>query len=928
MIRVIITIIALTVFLSSYTEIAGVTSGSDVKIENVKVEYLTNPVGIDKKNPGMSWELNSRNRNVIQEAYQIIVSSSVEKLNKNDGDMWNTGKVNSNKTINITYNGKTPESCSTYFWKVKVWTNKGETQWSKTTKWTMALTSPAEWRAKWIGLDRLFPGENKDSLHSRLAARYMRKDINLNGGIKKAVVNICGLGLYELYFNGKKVGSQVLAPTVSDYFKRAYYNSFDVTSMVTSGKNAIGVTLGNGRFFSMRPIPFSYVDPNTHYGFPKLLFQLEVEFKNGTKQVIISDETWKVTPYGPIRANNEYDGEEYDARKEMPGWNKTGFNDSDWLPVELVKAPTSNIMAQPNPNIKIMDVIHPVSVKEIKPGIFIFDMSQNMVGWTQIKAHGKKGSTVKMRFAERLNDDGTIYTENLRTALCEDVYTFKGTGTEIWEPAFTYHGFRYVEVTGLDYKPTPETLTGKVVYDEMETTGHLETSNKTINSILKNAFHGIRGNYRGMPTDCPQRDERQGWLGDRSVNSYGESFIFNNNLLYTKWITDIADAQNDSGAVPNVAPPYLPHYWDNMTWPASILTIPGHMYHQFGNLQVIADNYGVMKKYLDYMRGRYMKDYLLCKDVFGDWCMPPEGPTIIWSSDPKRITPGDYLGSVYYYYSLKLMNQYALLLRKDNEAVQFLSLADSVKTAINNAFFNKDSNYYANNTITANALALYHGLVPDGLRDKIFKNIVDKTVNDYNSHISTGLVGSQWIMRTLSDNGRPDLAYKFASNTDYPSWGYMVENGATTIWELWNGNTADPKMNSGNHVMLLGDFVVWCYEYLAGIKSDSAYAGFSKIVMDPLQVDGLDFVNSSYKSVRGIIKSEWKKENSEFSWEVSIPANTFAEIHIPAADIHSVLEGGKSIEKSPDIKLLGYKNGRAVLQIASGSYAFTSTTTK
>jgi alpha-L-rhamnosidase len=551
-----------------------------------------------------------------------------------------------------------------------------------------------------------------------------------------------------------------------------------------------------------------------------------------------------------------------------------------------------------------------------------------MVGWAQIKAHGRKGSAVKLRFAERLNDDGSLYVENLRTALCTDTYIFKGEGTETWEPAFTYHGFRYVEVTGLDYKPASEDITGKVIYDEMENTGHIETSNKTINAILKNAFHGIRGNYRGMPTDCPQRDERQGWLGDRSVNSYGESFIFNNNLFYTKWITDIADAQNDSGAVPNVAPPYLPHYWDNMTFPASIIIIPGHMYHQFGNLQVIADNYNVMKKYLDYMRGRYMKNYLLCKDVFGDWCMPPEGPKIIWSSDPKRITPGDYLGSVYYYYSLKLMNQYASLLNKNDEAVKFLTLSDSVKTAINNTFFNRDSNYYANNTITANALALYHGLVPDGLREKVFKNVVDKTVNEYNSHISTGLVGSQWIMRTLSDNGRPDLAFKMASNTDYPGWGYMIENGATTIWELWNGNTADPKMNSGNHVMLLGDFVVWCYEYIAGIKSDSSNTGFSKIIMNPLQVDGLDYANSSYKSVHGLIKSNWKKESGNFTWDILIPANTFAEIHIPAADEHSIFVNGKSIKNSSDTKLLSYNDGKAVIQVSSGKYTFTSKTTK
>lgn len=924
MFKIVFALFTLICTLLSFTENTAAVKGSSINIENTRVEYLVNPVGIDNLRPRLSWELSSRLRNIKQESYHIIVSSSINKLKKNIGDMWNSGKVISNSSINIIYDGLPLKSNENYFWKIKVWTNKGETEWSPASQWTMGITNKFEWKAKWIGLDRLFPGENKDSLFSRLAARYLRNEVNLDKDIKNAVIHVSGLGLYEMYLNGKKVGDQILSPTVSDYFKRVYYNSFNVTKLVNKGQNALGIILGNGRFFSMRPVPFSYVEPNKHYGFPKLLLQMEIVFNDGTTQTIVSDENWKVTPDGPIRANNEYDGEEYDAQKEMPGWNMVGYNDNTWLPVELVSAPTDKVLAQPNPNIKIMDTIKPVSISEVNPGVFIYDMNQNMVGWVQIKANGKKGTTVKLRFAERLNSDGTLYTENLRTAKCTDTYTFKGVGEEIWEPAFTYHGFRYVEVTGLNYVPELTALTGKVIYDEMETTGNVETSNNTINSILKNAFHGIRGNYRGMPTDCPQRDERQGWLGDRSVNSYGESFIFNNNLLYTKWIADIADAQNDSGAVPNVAPPYLPHYWDNMTFPASIIIIPGHMYRQFGNLEVIRDNYNGMKKYLSYMRLRYMKDYLISKDVFGDWCMPPEGPEIIWSSDPKRITPGEYLASVYYYYSLKLMNQYASLLKKNNEAEEYSLLADSVKSAINISFFNADSNYYANNTITANALALYHGIVPAELRSKVFDNIVSKTVKDYNSHISTGLVGSQWIMRTLSDNGRPDLAFKFASNKDYPSWGYMVENGATTIWELWNGNTADPKMNSGNHVMLLGDFIIWSYEYLAGIKSDSVYTAFKEIIMDPLQTDDLKFVNAVYKSIHGIIKSSWKKENGKFNWEILIPANTSATLYIPAVDEKSIMESGKRIKFSEDVKIISFEDGKAAIRVHSGSYVFTS----
>ncbi len=894
-----------------------------VQVVNLKCEFNSDRLTIDAKHPRLSWEFKANLRDVRQLAYRIMVATSPEKLSANKGDLWDSKKVNSNRTLGIVYTGKPLTSRVRCYWKVQAWTNRGRTEWSDPAQWAMGLMNPSDWTAKWTGLDKLFPGENSDSVHSRLAARYFRKEFKVGDGVKKATVYICGLGLYNLYINGKKVGDQVMAPTTSDYSKRVYYNTFGVTSVLKGGANAIGVTLGNGRFFSMRPISGG-MPVVTNYGLPKMLVQFEIEISDGSRQTIISDDSWKVTANGPIRSNNEYDGEDYDARMEMPGWNDIGFNDSDWPKAELVKPPCITIQAQPNPNIAIMDTVHPVSISEIKPGVYIADMGQNMVGWVLTTEKGAAGTTMKLRFAERLNPDGSLYTANLRGAEQTDNYIFKGDGEETWEPDFIYHGFRYVEITGLSYKPELNSIVGKVAYDRMQTIGNFETSNPVLNKIYKAAYWGIRGNYRGMPTDCPQRDERMGWLGDRATNSLGETFIFDNNLLYSKWLTDIADAQKPDGSLPNVVPPYWVVYTDNMTWPSAFILIANHLYRQFGNEAAISDHYSAMRKWLLYMRDKYMKDYLLPRDTYGDWCVPPERMDLIHSKDTTRITPGAFIGSAYFYYCLNLLKHDATLLKKNNDAAEYASLAEKVRAAINKTFLNDTEFYYANNTVTANLLALYFGIAPNEIREKVFGNVVKKTMNDFDGHISTGVVGGQWLMRTLTDYGRADLAYKIATNTTYPSWGYMLENGATTIWELWNGNTADPAMNSGNHVMLLGDLVVWFYQDLAGIESSPEKTGYDELIMDPREIDSLSYVTASYHTVHGLVRSEWKREGNRFYWSITVPPNTSAIVHIPARSPDDVREGNGKASRSFLVTFLRMENNRAVYRVESGDYEFTS----
>ena len=823
---------------------------AQVKLSSLKCELLSNPLGIDAKHPRLSWQLESLQRGTKQTAYRVIVSSSREKLNKNEGDLWDSGKENSDQSLMITYNGKQLKSREDCFWKVKVWTNYGESDWSEPAYWSMGFLYYKDWIGRWIGFDHPFPWDS-NTFHSRLSARYFRKEFEVEKPINKARAYIIGVGLYELYFNGEKIGEQVLAPTPTDFTKNVKYNVFDVTKALQPGENAVGVILGNGRYYSMRQNYKPYKIKT--FGYPKLLMQLEIEYEDGSKNIIKTDESWKGTADGPIRSNNEYDGEDYDARKEMPGWSAAGFDDSKWLQAEYVQEPGGEYESQMNPNMKVMETIQPIGIKEISPGKYILDMGQNMAGWIKMKVKGEAGDTVQLRFAEILQDNGEIFTANLRDAEQTDHYILKGGRTETWAPRFVYHGFRYVEITGYPGEPKLEYFTGEVVYDEMATVGQFETSNSLINKIYKNAYWGIRGNYKGMPVDCPQRNERQPWLGDRSTGCYGESFIFNNRSLYAKWVDDIGYSQKEDGSIGDVAPAYWRYYSDNMTWPGTYLMAADMLYRQYGDIKPIERHYQRMKKWMLYMKDCYMTDdFIVTKDTYGDWCAPPVTIEAGYGKSADKKHPSELISTAYYYYFLGLLEKFAQLTDNTQDISGYRELAENIKTGFNKTFYHNDLGSYGENKLTDNLLALNFGLVPDEDHERVF-NAVVKTIEDYGGHLSTGLIGTQWIMRTLTENRRPDLAYQLAVNKTYPGWGYMVENGATTIWELWNGNTAAPDMNSYNHVMMLGDLIIWYYEDLAGIKSSIKKPGFKQIIMKPDLVEDLDYVNASYQSNYGKI---------------------------------------------------------------------------
>ena len=792
----------------------------------------------------------------------------------------------------------------------------------ETEAWVQTDADESSWKsASLLGPTGMAPwGVTLLPASRELPARLLRRDFNAPDKPVRAMLYVSGQGISECEINGSKVSDHVLSPALTEYDKRVVYVTHDVTDAIKAGKNAIGVHLGNGRFHAPRSKWFVMT---RDFGVPRLMLQLEMEYADGTRQVLASDASWKITDNGPIRANNEYDGEIYDARVEQAGWSSPGFVDSSWQPADVLTAPGGRLVAQMMHPIRVTETRKPVAMTEPSPGTYVFDMGQNIVGWCQMKVDGIRGSSVKLRHAETLRGDGHLYLANMRGAAVTDVYHLKGGGPETYEPRFTYHGFRYVEVTGFAGKPTLDSILGRVVNDDLPSAGDFECSEPLINQFHSNVRWGVRGNYRSIPTDCPQRDERQAWLGDRTFSTRGETYLFDTSAFYSKWLQDMADAQKDSGSIPDVCPSYWPLYNDNVAWPSAAIVIPGTMLDQYADSSLIARHYPAMVKWISHM-SQFIEDDLIAKDNYGDWCVPPEDPELIHSIDPGRKTHPTLIATSYFCHDLNLMSRYAKLLGKIDQADRYEGHAKRMAAAMNRKFYDPAKGHYDNGSQTSCILPLAFGLVPEAERPRVFAHLVGKITGESQGHIATGLVGGQWLNRVLTEGGRADLVKNFATHTDYPSWGYMMKNGATTVWELWNGNTANPAMNSGNHVMLVGDFVIWLYESLAGIKSDPANPGFKHIIMRPEPVDGLTFARASHRSPYGEIRSDWKREGDRFEWKVTIPPNTTATVFIPCTDPASLRESDEPISTSADVRLATVKDGRAEVRLNAGAYHFIS----
>lgn len=872
---------------------------SPAELYALKCEFQENPLGIDRENPLFQWKMMDERKGSYQTAYQIIVGSNSDAVNDNDGDVWDTGKVISNESVHIKYDGSKLESGKTYYWRVRIWDHTGKASpWSETASWEMGLLNENDWLAKWIARANDEPGRSV----------YMRKEYELpSKKIKKARVYVTGLGNYVLKINGEKVGNDLLTPGWTHYPKRLEYQVYDVAEHIQDENIAVGAVLGNmwwsgglgwrgGQKYSEGPLKF--------------LFQLKIEYEDNSTLILASDESWKWTN-SPIWEDHIYDGEKYDANKEIPGWDMPDFDDSDWNDVE--PASYSGILKGPfAPAMKHHMDLEPVALNEPVPGEYVYDLGQNMVGWAQIKINAPQGDTVKFRFAELLHEDGTVAQENLRSAKATDIIVANGKEI-VWEPKFTYHGFRYVQVSGLKEKPGINDLTGKVIYADQPFIGELETSNELINQINKNVRWGQRGNFYPAPTDCPQRDERLGWMGDAQIFAPTANFNMHLDRYWSKWMFDITDGQDEKGWVYDVNPPTVVTGPSKPGWGDAVVIIPWINYRYFGNKRIIEDNYEGMKAWLEYMRSESENDIYVWDEGnegwygYGDWI----------AVEP---TPSKPIGTAYYFYSAKLLSKMAEIIGNEEDAIEYQSLANNISLAYHREYWDEEEQQYPGGTQTANLLPLAFGMTPDALEEKVVENLVE-TVLESGVHPTTGFLGTGYILPMLSKYDNHDLAYQMITQTDYPSWGYMVKNGATTIWELWNSDTEPPEgMNSRNH-FALGCVGEWMWNTLAGINISDDNPGFKETIIYPQPIDDLNWVNASYETNYGELVVNWKMENQQFTLDLTVPPNSSAVIDLSKVPGDEIMESGTNVDSGNVEGMSMDELGR--MRVLSGIYKFT-----
>ena len=911
-------ICCLTLFLAGFSGLAG--HGSLVPGE-LRCEYLVNPLGIDVTQPRLSWKFAPADpavRGWRQTAYQVLVASSETMLGTDRGDLWDSGKVISDESVQIIYSGKPLVSQVACWWKVRVWDETGHASaWSKPARWSMGLLHAEDWKAKWIGLEELAlakqPQTTNEILSRRLPARYLRREFSVEKKVVRATAYVCGLGFFDLYLNGRKVSDQVMNPALSDYRKAAYYLTFDITDQLKHGRNALGVILGNGRFFAPRlRIPAPTVD----YGYPKLRLQAEILYADGTTQMILSDENWNSTADGPIRANNEYDGEEYDARMEMPGWCQARFDDSKWKKAQPVAPPGGSLLAQMLEPMRVTQVLKPVGITNPKPGIFVVDFGQNFYGAVRLKAHGPRGAEVRIVSAYSLLPDGTLKTADNRGALAKDIYIFKGVGKEIWSPQFKGQGFRRIQVTGFPGTPKMDNFEGLVVHTDVSPVGEFACSNDLVNRIHQAMRWGMRMFLRSAPLD-PDRDERQAWMGDPAKDAESEAFNFDVAAFYGKWMADIRRAQRTDGSIPDVS---MNWEWGNgVEWPSVYTIIPDWFQGFYADHRLLETHYEPMKRWVQAMQQQNQQaDGTLKGGPYGDWC---DAASMDGGKD-NGATSASLISTAYHYNNCRIMARAAQRLNKLEDAKLFTDWADQLQVAFNQKFFDPTANKYQSGTQCSYLLPLAFGLVLPEQRAAVSANLAEDILVKHQGHLSVGLIGMQWLMQTLTDIGRPDVAWKIVTQTSRPSWGYMLSKGATTIWERWDCDTRDPGMNSEALLIQAGNLDAWFYQTLAGINYDPKHPGFKHILLRPQPVGDLQWVKASFNSPYGTIRSDWKIAGGKFKWKVTVPSNTTATVYVPTTDPASVTEGGRPVGTNAGDCCLHRTEAANVYEVESGEYEF------
>ena len=887
-----------------------------LKLTARRAEYKENSLGIDAREPRLSWQIQANGRGVMQSAYQVRVARSERDLHDGRNLVWDSGRISSDESAHCPYKGPPLQSGQRYYWQVRVWDANGTaSDWSDTAYWEMGLLNAADWQASWIE-----PELAEDPKQSN-AAPMLRREFQINGAVERARAYVTSHGLYEVHLNGQRVGDQLFTPGWTSYQKRLQYQTYDVTNLIKSGANAVGVTLGDGWYRGF----IGFGGQRNYYGeHAALLLQIKVTYKGGREEIIGTDAKWKAAT-GPILMSEIYNGETYDARLEKPGWANAGFADGQWSGVRVASYPKDNLIAPAGPPVRRIAELKPVKVFKTPAGETVADMGQNMVGWVRLKVHGAAGTTVTLRHAEVLDKAGDFYTANLRAAKETVQYTLKGGGPETYEPHFTFQGFRYVSIEGYPGEVTPESLTGIVIHSDMPRTSEFETSSQLINQLQHNIIWGQKGNFLDVPTDCPQRDERLGWTGDAQVFSRTAAFNMDVAGFFTKWLKDLAADQFESGSVPHVVPNVLGNRptrppGGSAAWADAAVIIPWNMYLSYGDKRVLEEQYDSMARWVEYERARAGDDYIWSGDShFGDWLAFATNR----ADYPGATTSKDLIATAFFAHSTDLLQRAAQVLGKRNDAERYAELLAKIKSAFCREFVT-ETGRVGEATQTAYALALQFDLLPESLRAVAAKRLANEVRT--RGHLTTGFVGTPYICHVLSRYGYMDEAYLLLNHDQYPSWLYPVKQGATTIWERWDGQKPDgtfqdKSMNSFNHYAYgaVGD---WMYRVMAGLEIDEAAPGYKHILVQPQPGGGFTRVRVSHQTPYGRAGSAWEIKDSEFFLAVEIPPNTRATVRLPGAQLANVKESGQSLVNGNGITSARQEGYAVTVELGSGTYRF------
>ncbi|MDG1729325.1 MAG: family 78 glycoside hydrolase catalytic domain [Algibacter sp.] len=915
--------ILLSLFLFVYISFLGAQNvvKTSLRVKDLTVEYKINPEGLDIAKPRFAWILEAEGKGRFQTTYQILVASSEKKLNSLIGDIWDSGKVSSGKTNQIEYQGKPLESNTTYYWKVKVWDENGEvSRWSSNAHWSMGLLKFHDWKGLFISHDVGYDKTDKyDSLYLP-PARYLRKSFTINKKIKRAKVFSTAMGLYEMHLNGNKVGEDLFLPGWTDYDERLYYQTYDITNQLIEGENAIGAIIADGWYAGY--IGYALLvridKVREFYGVnPSFMCQIVIDYEDGTKEIIPTDLSWKVNT-GPIIEADILMGESYDARLEHKNWTFSNFDDSNWHKPKVYTYPNGRFGVHPGNFVHKVETLKSKRITEPQKGVYVFDLGKNIAGIVKLKVEGPKGTKIKLRYGEILKRDGNVQTENLRLARATDTYILKGEGVETWQPKFTYHGFQFVEVTGLPEKPSIDAITGIALSSVNTNKSTFNCSNELNNTLYKNIQTTQKANYFEVPTDCPQRDERLGWTGDAHTFMRSATYMADVAPFMTKYLKDLDDAQRWYGAYPNFAPfPYSRPHQYSPAWMDAGIIIPYNMYKVYNDTRILEQLYSGMEKFMDFQA-----------EASTNFLRPPAGNN--WGDwlSVNEDTSHEYVAAAFYGFDAKLMIEIAEALNKINDVAKYTALYENIKKAFVKKYI-LDNGFTTEDTQTTYALALYFDLYPNQeIAQKGADRLAEK-IKDNGYTFSTGFVGTKHIMPSLSKYGYHDLAFKLFKQTKYPSWGFSIENGSTSIWERWNSYTKDEDQNSNINAAMnsfshyaFGSVAEWMFMYAVGIDTEDA--GYKNIIIKPAITKEMDFIEGSYKCINGLIKSSWKWKKNTVVMDVTIPANTKAKIYVPTTSIKNLKVNNQKLDKQSDVSLLQYKDELACIQVGSGKYSFSA----